>query len=53
MAVHLAAAGDVFGGVLFYAVLLPHKVTWMRSATELSQFLRSFPTYSYCQNVSE
>ena len=45
MTVHLAVAGDVFGGDLFYAVLFPHKMSWMRSGTELNQFLR-IPTYS-------
>ena len=45
VAVHLAVAGDVFGGVLFSAVLFPHKMSWMRSGTEPSQFLRIFPTY--------
>ena len=47
MAVHLAVAGDVFGGVLFCAVLFPQEMSWMRSGTELSQFLRIFPTYSF------
>ena len=42
MAVHLAADGDIFDGVLFCAVLFPHKMSWMRSGTELSQFLRVF-----------
>ena len=46
MAVHLAVACDVFGGVLFYAVIFPFEMSWMRSGNELSQFLRSFPTYS-------
>ena len=36
----------VFGSVLFCAVLFPHKMSWMRSGTELSQFLKIFPTYS-------
>ena len=38
MAAHLAIAGDVLDGALFCAVLFPK--TWMRSGTELSQFLR-------------
>ena len=42
MAVHLAVAGDVFNGVLFCAVLFSHEMSWMRSGTELSQFLRIF-----------
>ena len=42
MAVHLAFAGDVFNGVLFCA----NEVSWMKSGTELSQFLRIFlPTF--------
>ena len=39
----LAVAGDVFGGILFCAVLS----SWMRSGTEVSQFLGIFPIYSY------
>ena len=46
MAVHLAVAGDVFGGVIFCAVLFPQEMSWMRSGTELSQFPRIFLTYS-------
>ena len=42
MAVHLAVAGDVFDGVLLCAVLVSHEMSWMRSGTELSQFLRIF-----------
>ena len=42
MAVHLAVAGYVFDGVLFCAVLFPHKMSWMRSGNELSLFLRIF-----------
>ena len=38
MAVHLAAAGDVFDGVLFCAVFFPTRCL----GTELSQFLRLF-----------
>ena len=46
MAVHLAVAGNVFGGVLFCSVLFPHEMSWMRSGTELCQFLRIFqPTF--------
>ena len=45
MAVRLAVAGDVFGSVLLRAVPFPHEMFWMRSGTELSQFLRIFPTY--------
>ena len=47
MAVHLAVAGDVFGGVLFCAVLFSYEMSLMRSGTELCQFLRIFPAYSY------
>ena len=43
---HMAVAGDVFDGVMFCAVLLPHEMSWMRSGIELSQFLRIFlPTF--------
>ena len=46
MAVHLAIASDLFDGVLFCAVLCSHEVSWMRSETELSLFLRIFlPTF--------
>ena len=49
MAVHLAAAGDVFDGVLFYAVLFPHEM----SGTELCQFLRIFlPTYGHVTKLT-
>ena len=41
IAVHLAFAGDVFDGV-FLCCLLSHDMSWMRSGTELSQFLRGF-----------
>ena len=37
---------DFFCGVLFSAVLFFHEIYWMRSGTELSQFLRIFPTYT-------
>ena len=40
MAVHLVVAGDVFDGVLFCAV--PLEMSWMRSGTELSNFLSIF-----------
>ena len=46
MAVHLAVVWDVFSGVLFCAVFFPHEMSWVRSGTELSQFLKNFPTYS-------
>ena len=42
MAVYLALAGDVFNGVLFCAVFFSHEMSWMRSGTELSKFLRLF-----------
>ena len=42
MAALLAFAGDVFDGVLFCAVLFSHKMSRLRSGTELSQFLRIF-----------
>ena len=48
MAAHLAVAGDVVDGVLFCAVifLFSHKMSWMISGTEQSQFLRIFlPTF--------
>ena len=39
--VHLAVAGDVFDGVCpcFVLSFFPHKMSWMRYGTELSQFL--------------
>ena len=41
MAGHLAVAGDVFDGILFYAVSsFSHEMSWMKSGTQLSQFLR-------------
>ena len=54
IAAHLAVAVDVFDGVLFCAVLFSHEMSWMRSGTELSQFLRLFlPTQcSMPSNVS-
>ena len=46
MAVHLAVAGDVFDGV-FLCCPLFHEMSWVRSGTKLSQFLRVFlPTLS-------
>ena len=39
IAVHLAAASDVFDGV-FLCCPFSHEMCWMRSGTELSQFLR-------------
>ena len=30
----LAVAVDVFGDVLFCAVLFPHEMSWMRSGTD-------------------
>ena len=50
MAVHLILGCGVFGGVLFCAVLFSHEMSWMRSGTELSQFLRIFATY-FCIHV--
>ena len=41
MAVHLAVAGDVLDGVFFVLSFFP-EMSWMRSGTELSQFLRIF-----------
>ena len=53
MAVYLDVAGDAFDGVLFCAVCFPTRC-WMRSGTELSQFLGSFlPTlvvnFNHCR----
>ena len=39
--VHLAVVGGVFDGVLS-CCLFSHEMSWMRSGTELSQFLRVF-----------
>ena len=39
---HLSVAGDFFDGVLFFAVLVSPEMSWMRSQTELVQFLSSF-----------
>ena len=43
MAVHLA----VLDGVSFCAVFFSHEMSWMKSGTELSRFLRIFPIYFY------
>ena len=40
LAINLAVAGDVFDGVLFYAVFFSHEMSWTTSGTESSQFLR-------------
>ena len=42
MAVYLSVPGEVFDGVLLCAVLFSHEMSWMRSRTELRQFLRIF-----------
>ena len=45
MAVHLAVAGDVFDVCIWcLSVCFPfsHDISWVRSGTELSQFLRTF-----------
>ena len=49
MAVHLAVVGD---GFVFYFVLsFSHNMSWMRSGTELNQFLRIvLPTH--CSSFS-
>ena len=48
MAVHLSVAGDVFGGV-FLCCPFFHEMSWMRSGTILSKFLRVFlPTLVLC-----
>ena len=45
---HLAVADDVFDGVLSYAVP-SHKMSGMRSGTELSQFLTlSYILFKVC-----
>ena len=46
IAIHLAVTGDVIDGV-FFVLLFSHEMSWMRSGTELSQFLRGFPTYFF------
>ena len=51
MAVHLAVTGDVFDGVLFCVVLFPVEISWMRSGSEFSRFLRIFlPTLAPADN---
>ena len=46
-AVHLAVAGGVFDGV-FLCCPFSHEMSWMRSGTYLSQFLRGFlPTFAF------
>ena len=42
-------AGDVFDGVLFCAPLFFHEMSWVRSGTELNQFLSTYS--SICSNV--
>ena len=37
----LAVTGDVFDGI-FLCCLISHEIFWMRSRSELSQFLRIF-----------
>ena len=44
MAVHLSLV--MFLVVSFLCCPFSHEMSWMRSGTELSQFLRNFPTYS-------
>ena len=41
MAVHMAAADDVFGGDLF-CVVFSHRISWAGPGIELCQFLRIF-----------
>ena len=41
IAVHLAVAGDIFDGV-FLCCPFSHEMSWVRSETKLSQFLRVF-----------
>ena len=47
MAVHLAVACNVFGCVLFCVVFFSHEMSCRRSGTELRQFLKICPTYSF------
>ena len=48
IALHLPVASDVMSLVMSYFLLsFSHEMSWMRSRTELSQFLRMFPTYSH------
>ena len=44
--VRLPVAGGVFGGN-FLCCSFSRGVSWMGSGTELSQFLRGFPIYSF------
>ena len=37
---HLYGKSLFFDGVLFCAVLFSHEMSWLRSGTELGQFLR-------------
>ena len=49
---HPSVADDVFGGVLFCAVLFLHEMSWMRSETEQSQFMRIFlPTLESSRKI--
>ena len=41
MAVHLAAADDVFGAD-YFCVVFSHRVSWLGSGIELLQFLKIF-----------
>ena len=51
MAGYLAVPGHVFVVALFCAVLFSHKMSWMRSGMELSQFLRIFlPAFPHCMD---
>ena len=53
MAVHLVVPGDVFDNVIFCVVLFSYEMSWMRSGTDLSQFLRIFlPTFALDQYFS-
>ena len=42
MAVHLSVPGVVFDGVLFLCCPFSHEMSWMRSGTELNQFLEIY-----------
>ena len=53
MAVHQAVAGDVFGGILFGAVLFIYEMSWMRSGIELSQFLKIFLSTSLVLSITQ
>ena len=48
MAFHLAIDGYVFDGVYSFAVFFSKEISWVRSGTELSQFLRR--DFSYLLN---